>query len=202
MGRLDPPSDISERKLVTATVKAGERFGRLFRNEFPDPLGFGKNGSRFSDPRLLPDDERFGVLYLGISLKVCFVETILRDRGIGGPQLIPIDEQELADRNYTEVEVTAPLKLVDLRADGLVRMRIPSDVAGGSEHTLSRKWSLAFYRHPSQPDGIIYPSRFNEETNLAVYDRAIGKLRAKRHGPLMDETELWRIVRDFEIALG
>jgi hypothetical protein len=29
-------------------------------------------------------------------------------------------------------------------------------------------------------DGIIYPSRLNNETNLAIYDRAVGKLRAPR----------------------
>lgn len=46
--------------------------------------------------------------------------------------------------------------------------------------SLGRAWSLAFHEHRSVPDGIIYPSRLNGHTNLAIFDRAISKLSAVR----------------------
>jgi hypothetical protein len=60
---------------------------------FPDPLGFGKNASRFSDPRRRDATKRFGVLYLGETLKVCFLEAVLRDRRDGLIGDLPIDEK-------------------------------------------------------------------------------------------------------------
>jgi hypothetical protein len=62
-----------------------------------------------------------------------------------------IAQAELDTRNYAEIEVVATLRLVDLRGNGPVRMGIPSDVIGSSSQRLSRKLSLAFYNHPSQP---------------------------------------------------
>ena len=70
-----------------------------------------------------------GVIYLGETLKVCFLEAVLRDsrnRAVGD---YPMDERELHIRRYVEVEITAPLSLVDLRGDGAIRMGVPSDVA-------------------------------------------------------------------------
>ncbi|WP_348984290.1 RES domain-containing protein [Mesorhizobium mediterraneum] len=43
----------------------------------------GKSPSRFSDPSRRVADNRFGVLYFGDSLKVCFLETVLRNRREG-----------------------------------------------------------------------------------------------------------------------
>jgi hypothetical protein len=91
-----------------------------------------------------------------------------------------MDETELDTRRYAEVEVREALKLIDLRGDGSVRMGIPSDVARGSKQTLARKWSIALREHPEQIDGLVYPSRLNGETNLAIYDRGVGKLLAPR----------------------
>jgi hypothetical protein len=45
---------------------------------------------------------------------------------------------------------------------------------------MARAWSPAFHRHhPMVPDGIMYPSRWNEEINLAVCDR-VTKLNVNR----------------------
>ena len=58
-----------------------------------DPLGYGKTPSRFSDPRVaLPEEERFGVFYLGASIRVCFLETILRDRRTARTGYLPIPQ--------------------------------------------------------------------------------------------------------------
>ena len=201
MPGLDPPSEFATVALDSATVDAGARFGRIFFTRFKDPLGFGKSLTRFSDARRRVPANRFGVLYLGSSLKVCFVEGVMRDQGDGRIDDLLLDERDLAIRSYATIEVTAALSLVDLRGDGPLRMGIPSDVARGSKQSLARRWSLAIHEHPAQPDGIIYPSRLNGETNLAIYDRAILKLRAVARGELLKEVGLAAVLRDLKVGL-
>ena len=183
------------------TVPVGEKFGRIHRKTFPDPLGFGKNPSRFSDPRRRTEANRFGVLYLGTSLKVCFLETMLRDERDGIVGQIAIAESELDDRRYAEIRVSQALRLLDLSGDGPVRMGIPSDVARGRRQALARKWSVAFHEHPQQPDGIVYPSRLNGETNLAIYGRAVGKLELLRAHELKRAAGLPDVLDEFLVAL-
>ena len=183
------------------TVGAGERFGRIYLSRFPDPLGYARTPSRFSDPRRRVPVSRFGVLYLGSTLKVCFVEAVLRDQGDGRIGDLLLDEQDLAMRSYAEIEVSAPMSLLDLRGDGPLRMGVPSDVARGSKQSIARRWSVAFHEHSSRPDGVIYPSRLNGETNLAVYDRAIGKLRVRSSGPLLQRSELAPVLRALKVGL-
>ena len=154
------------------------RFGRIYPGRYPDPLGFGKTPSRFSDPRRRVAANRFGVLYLGETVKVCFLEAVLRDRRDGAIGDLPIEEAELHGRHYAEIEIALPLKLVDLRDDGAIVMGVPTDVGKAASQTLAR--SVAFHEHREKPDGIIYPSRLNGHTNLAVFDRAIIKLRVVR----------------------
>ena len=187
--------------LDLATIDVGARFGRVWATRFADPLGFGKAPSRFSDPRRRVPARRFGVLYLGGTLKVCFAEAVLRDQGDGRAGELVLDERDLAVRSYAAIEVTAPLSLLDLRHDGPLRMGVPSDVVRGSKQSLARRWSVAFHEHPDRPDGIVYPSRLNGEINLAVYDRAIHKLGAGSHGPLLQQPGLASVLRDLKVGL-
>ena len=196
-----PPPTFSKARLSIHAVPPGERFGRIYRDGFPDPLGFGKGPSRFSDPRRRVEANRFGVLYLGQTMKVCFLEAVLRDRRDGTAGSLPIQEDELDVRRFADVEVVAPLRLVDLREDQAVLMGVPSDVHRSSRHTLGRMWSVAFHEHPASPDGIVYPSRLNGHTNLAVYGRAVPKLRAVRVRELLAVPELVQVLDDLEVAL-
>ncbi|WP_342216478.1 RES family NAD+ phosphorylase [Mesorhizobium sp. L-2-11] len=164
-------------------------------------LGYGKSPSRFSDPRRRVAASRFGTLYLGGSLKVCFLEAVLRDRREGVVDDLPIDEVELTQRRYAEIATTADLRLVDLRDDNAVRMGVPTDVVRAQRQNLARRWSVAFHEHPSQPDGIIYPSRLNGATNLAIYDRSIAKLQPKRVVTLLGAPGLAQVLEDFRVGL-
>lgn len=170
-------------------------------DRYPDPLGFGKTPSRFSDPRKRAEVNRFGVLYLGESLEVCFLEAVLRDRRDGAIGDLPIEEQELRALQYAEIGVDAALVLVDLRDNRAIKMGVPSDVARASSQSLSRAWSAAFHEHPQAPDGVIYPSRLNGHSNLAVYNRAIFKLRALRAKSLIDAPGLSSVLDDFQIGI-
>lgn len=196
-----PPPDFGRAKLEIETISPGRIFGRIYWSTYPDPLGYGKSPSRFSDPRRRVDANRFGVLYLGDSLKVCFLETVLRDRREGLVDDLPIEEVELTQRRYAEITTTADLRLVDLRGDNAVRMGVPTDVVRAQRQNLARRWSLAFHEHPSEPDGVIYPSRLNEATNLAIYDRAILKLKPKRVLTLLGAQGLAQVLEDFRIGL-
>jgi RES domain len=144
---------------------------------------------------------RFGVLYLGTSLKVCFVEAVLRDLRNGAVGDYPIAEADLHARRYAVIEIIEPLNLVDLRDDGPVRMGVPTDVVRGSDQSLARRWSVAFHTHPSGPDGVIYPSRLNNEVNLALYDRAIGKMAAVDKRPLLAATGLGSVLNALKAGL-
>jgi hypothetical protein len=161
MAKVLPPEGFAGASLRIYDVPPGQRFGRISLGRYPDPLGFGKTPSRFSDPRRRIDANRFGVLYLGETVKVCFLEAVLRDRRNGAIGDLPIEEAELRDRHYAEIEVAARLRMVDLRDDGGIVMGVPTDVAKASSQTLARAWSVAFHEHPEEPDGIVYPSRLN-----------------------------------------
>jgi hypothetical protein len=109
---------------------------------------------------------------------------------------------ELTQRRYAEIGTMAELRLVDLRDDNAVRMGVPTDVVRAQRQNLARRWSVAFHEHPSQPDGIIYPSRLNGATNLAIYDRSIAKLQPQRVMTLLGAPGLARVLDDFRVSLA
>jgi hypothetical protein len=196
-----PTSAFSGISLDVAIIGPGDVFGRIYHERFHDPLGFGKSKSRFSDPRRRIEANRFGLLYPGSSLKVCFLEAVLRDDRDGAAGDFPIPENELDTHRFAEVRVSEALKLIDLRGDGPIRMGIPIDVIRASHQTLASKWSVAFNTHPEQVDGIIYPSRLNNATNLAIYDRAIGKLEVVRVHVLRKAQDLAGVLDEFMISI-
>ena len=201
MPSILPTAAISLVTLDIAPVAVGMELGRIHRLVYPDPLSFGKNPTRFSDPRRRVPANRFGVLYLGSSLKVCFIETILRDDRDGIVGEVEVEEAELDDRCYAEVRVREPLRLLDLTGDGPVRMGIPSDVVRGSRQGLARQWSVVFHDHPAAIDGIIYPSRLNNETNLAIYGRSVPKLEPLRNQSLKRAPGMANVLDDLLVAL-
>jgi hypothetical protein len=80
-------------------------------------------------------------------------------------------------------------------------MGIPTDVVRGSRQTLGRAWSLAFHEHPAALDGILYPSRLNEEHNLAIYSRAVPALACVEIKPLMRARGFVKVLGDLRVAL-
>lgn len=201
MAKVLPPRGFAGASLHIHEVSVGRRFGHIYPGRYLDPLGFGKTPSRFSDPRRRIATNRFGVIYLGETVKVCFLEAVLRDQRDGLIGDLPMDEAELHSRHYAEIEVVAPLKLVDLCGDGAVIMGVPTDVAKASNQRLARAWSVAFHEHPEKPDGIIYPSRLNGHINLAVFDRAIVKLKTVNKGKLIAASGLASVLDDLKVGI-
>ena len=186
------------RSLVLKIVPVGETWRRIYESCFPDPLGWGPGQSRFSDPT----GTAFGLVYLGSSAKVAFVETILRDRADGRSADCLIELAEIEKRSLATIETDQDLRLVDLTGDGPLRMGVPSDVAGAVDQSLARAWSVAFHSHRDQPDGVYYPSRLNEERCSALYDRALCKLKTTDASRLSDcRTELAAILNELEVSI-
>jgi hypothetical protein len=112
-----------------------------------------------------------------------------------------MDDSEIDALNVVEVRSVRPLQLVDLRGNGLVRMRIPTDAARASAQDLGRALSLELYRHPSRPDGIVFPSRLNSSTNVAVYGRAVPALRRGTMMALKAAAGFADVLDNFEVAI-
>jgi RES domain-containing protein len=201
--RRRPPKGFGTSPIELASIRSGTKWFRLYPSRYPDPLGFGFSASRFSDPRLdLTEPDRFRVIYFGSSLKVCFLERVLRDRRNGRVGDVPIAYAELEQLTCAEVTTVRALTLVDLRGDCPVKMGVPTDAVRASSHRLGQQWSLAFWLHKEHPDGILYPSRLNEETNLAVYDTALPKVRVSIIRPFLEyRAEVAALIREFKLAI-
>jgi hypothetical protein len=103
-GKHPPKTFVSSRLDLKIIHPRGASWWHLTLARYPDPLGYGKTPSRFSDPRVaLPEEERFGVFYLGASIRVCFLETILRDRRTARTGYLPIPQSELQEWNTVPV---------------------------------------------------------------------------------------------------
>lgn len=188
---------------MTQTLGSEAAWYRLYQIRHPDPLGYGIGSSRFSDPEeaLTPPD-RFGIVYFGSSIKVCFAEAILRERAVGLKGSFPLSMSEIEEMSCASVEIAQPLLLADLRSDGMLRMRIPTDAGRAASHALGKQWSRAFWLHNKKPDGIVYDSRLNGETNIALFDRALPKLTVAAADPLLNyRDELAKILDGFAIGL-
>jgi hypothetical protein len=194
-----PGPAFAGRKLLLKTIDIGEIWRRIYETRFPDALGWGLGVNRFSDPT----GKAYGLVYLGSTAKVAFVETLLRDAADGRGNDCVLDLAEIKARSIASIRVKAQLRLLDLTGDGGLQMGVPSDVVGASDQTLAQHWSVAFHRHSDQPDGVYYPSRLNEERCIALYDRAIGKLETIATPRLMETgPELAKILDELKIDLA
>jgi hypothetical protein len=128
---------------------------------------------------------------------------VLRDRAVGTMEPFLLTMAELNSYVCADIELSEPLNLVDLTGDGRLRLRTPRDVTGAMDQTAARVWSEAYFRHPGGADGVVYPSRLNGERNIALYDRALGKVVARVARRLIDRRdELAAIISDFNLAIA
>ena len=194
----DPTPHFQARRLVTTTIAVGRTWRRIYDDAHPDPLGYGSRPSRFSDPT----GAAFGLVYGGESAKVAFVEAILRDLAIGTGGDFPLELTALTTKILATLEVIEPLTVIDLTGDGLVKMRIPTDIAHRRDHRLARRWGQAIHDHVDEVDGILFASRLIGHQNIAIYDRALHKLKGAATPHLMDcRGEVAAIFDDLELAL-
>jgi hypothetical protein len=172
-----PPVDL---RLVTTEISPDKPWLRFVLAHHPNPLGYRPGSkSRFADAALdQGQSARFESLYFGSTFRSCFVETVLRDQSNGQAGDWPLLRSALTTWTCARVELTRPLEVVDLTTTGPVGMRMPSDAVRARHQQLGRLWSTAFHAHSDQIDGILYPSRFIQDSCLCVYaDRALDALK-------------------------
>jgi hypothetical protein len=104
-----PGAAFEGRGLVLKTVPAGEVWCRIYESRHSDALGWGQGLSRFADPT----GAAFGLVYLGSSPKVAFVETTLRDRADGRGADCVVEMAEIQQRSLASIRPTTPLHLID-----------------------------------------------------------------------------------------
>lgn len=174
-----PRPDFAEKPLALRAVSL-TGYKRIFWTG-GDPLEFRPGTGRFNAP-----SREFRVLYGADTLACCLAETLIRDRSalLGGPAPITVEDLDL--RSVVELESLEPVAVVDLTGPGALRAGIPSAVAKAPDYGLSQAWSLAFWKHPSAPEGVLYRSRLDDDyLCVALYDRAAAKIRAADTTPLI-----------------
>ena len=187
-GKHRPPGDLSGVSLPLTEVDTVwfrshlRRYGALF---------FGRSGDcRFDAP-----GQEYGVLYVADNLEGAFIETF----GIRSKATVRhVTMRQLRDRRFAEISFPRPLRLVDLTGPGLARVGADARLCAGGDYAVAQLWSLAFWQHTDQPDGILYLSRHDPSTRCAaIFDRAgsgpgggpsesdIGSLTEPRHRILL-----------------
>lgn len=159
-----PPSDLS-----TVELPITRRSRRWFRAHpcRRDPLFFGRTGQwRYDDP-----ERRYGVLYVAAGLEGAFVEGCLHDATVGTSTPL-LSERFLEQRCVAKIRFAGRLRLVDLTGPGLAAIGADARLCVG-DYRIAQLWSRAIWRHPQQPDGVLYLSRHNPKILCAaVFDRA------------------------------
>jgi hypothetical protein len=177
---------------------------RAYQTRHPDPLGFAPASSRFSDPRIGKGrGDVFGTVYFATRIETCTLEAIIRDTGVGqnGPR-IPISRRFLQSWSIASVTSKTPLQLLDLRGAGALVHHVPTDAIRALDHRLGQAWAGAVHAHKDAPDGIIFSSRLNEQSNVALFDRALPRITLVDAAPLFAyRAELAAILNTYDIAL-
>lgn len=187
-----PNKGFNDQSLAIIRVPKAHRWMRIHLCDYA-PMYFGNSRQNRFDSK----EQSFGVLYLARQLNGSFVEVFCRakERHVTAARL----EQYCV----SEFRASRNLKLIDLAGRGLVKMGLDARLATGSYGT-SQSWSQAFYEHPGNADGILYPSRHDPKQQLAaLFDRSQSLLTVKRHGTLVDHlgNGLFELLDHYEIAL-
>lgn len=131
--------------------------------EHKEPIYFNKSSVfRFNAP-----GGEFGILYLGEDAHSAFIETY---GWLTGERYIT--REQLTKRHLALVSTNRPFSLVDISGKGLAMIGADGRLCIGDDYKISQDWSLALWRHPQKPDGILYRTRHDPgKKAVALFDR-------------------------------
>lgn len=187
----EPPTDLPARVLPITSFS--NPWFRVHARAHA-PLFFGKSGhNRFDAP-----GREFGVLYVGLDEHCAFIETFGHATGIR-----LLDQRELASRAFAQITCARPLKLVDLRGEGLARIGADAALTTGLDYDLAQRWSKTLHDHPSGPDGIVYRARHDpERISAALFERVGPDLGFVSHGTVdADPRRLAMLLDTYDFGL-
>jgi hypothetical protein len=184
-----PLSWLASTTLPIIEFPNGAEFFRCHRTK-DDPVFFGPAPG--ADPRFRFDAPggEFRVLYLGLTPDAAIVETLCRNVARRTVDLVDLELRSLA-----KVTSAATLRLVKCHGDGLAQLGTTAALATGP-YTASRRWALELWRHPDQPDGLLYASRHNPDfLCIACFNRPHATFSAITAPLLADAAGLAAILR-------
>jgi len=189
-----PPADIADRIPITTTVPTG-RFVHRFFTASNEPLYF----DRSQVGRLNAPDGTYGVLYAAKRPQGAFAETFLRQ-----PGRTQLAADLIARKAYARIEVTRPLRLINLHGPGLARLGATAEVThGGLPYTAPQAWSAAIHAHPLAADGIAYKARHDDrEICYALFDRAAPALRELGRERDLDQGWFYELAEPYGVGIA
>jgi RES domain len=173
-----PPEDLNSRKLKIEVLATGTTLFRIHASAY-SPIFFGQSlPHRFDAPK------QYGILYVGMTDSVAFLEAI-RGRVREGW----LDRQSLSGQSMSKIVVNSPLSLIRASGPALEQMGANSGLFSTKHRSITQAWSLAFWQHPQQAHGIMYPScHDNEQFCLALYsDRSQEKISVQSTVELLSD---------------
>lgn len=173
-----------------------DRYYRVFPAQHSaTPLGCAPGWSRFG-----ASDKSFSVIYAARNFATAIAEGVIRDRFEGLSER-RLHLSELHGHVVGRLQTLAPLRVVDLRKGGCLKLGISTDIAGAKAFDLAQAFSHEVYSH-AEIDGILYPSRLTGENCVAIYERAIGThLEAGLVNPLVQVPSLAASLTSLKIRL-
>lgn len=141
--------------------------------------------SRFCDGRY------YAVLYAALDFETAFMETAVRDRFVGaGRRVIALDEVLVRRRVEYAPDPIEPLRLVDLRDEGCLRLGAATDAAHARNHAVGRALSRARYDTHRHVDAFCYKPRLTGDDCFAIFDRAAVRLTVTTTQGLLEHPDL------------
>ena len=193
-GPLPPPSKDFHR-IVLPIVTVGGRWFRTHEIEH-SPIHYGVGATwRFNDP-----ERRYGVLYLAQQPAGAFIESFGQ---LATTAEVPrrITSQELSRKALSELAPGRPVRLDDLTGKGLARVGADARIFAGDRKE-AQAWSKAIHDHPSEVDGLLYPTRHDPmQLAAALFDRKLTWTELSRSSWLSLGPVLRDILNAYDFAL-
>ena len=140
------------------------------------------------------------MLYAAETVRCCFWEAVVRNR-LTRRKRRELPRADVDVRLVVSLESREDLTLVDLRGDGPVQIGASPAVAHDANHAAGRSLSEATFAHVPEADGFLFQSRFTGHLCVAIFDRAIGKLRGLSVTPLTQHADFLKALDDYDIIL-
>ena len=149
------------------------------------PLQLYSAPSRFCDGK-----SGFAVMYAALSFETCILETLVRDRFTHRlKRELPLAAILARAHATISTQPDQELNLLDLRDTGCVDIGAPTDAVRARHFAAGQALGRAVQEHVDV-DGFIYSSRLTGDDCIAVFDRAVPKLRVLDACELKDHAEL------------
>ena len=189
-----PPADLARREPQLIIVPAGSIVHRFYTAKF-DPIFF----DRSREGRLNAPDASYGVLYVARDIEGAFAETFLRR-----PGATILDPELLSRKAYIRIKTRLELKLIKLAGSGLAILGATAEVVqGGLPYDVPQIWSKALATHQTDPHGIAYYGRHNDEALCyALFDRASAAMMEMERRIDLDQDWFWQLAARYRIGLA